>query len=252
MSGCKYTVYNGIPHAYAEGIIKEPTCIEKGIAGSATDCVCGVNEVVTYTIYTAEGSEEKTTEQRELPLSEYHVLGTELANIKYKNGYLNFGTKLYYCALCHEATVEEKNPSAEAIFEDWGYSLCTYGKTPKIVQGYGINKAAENEYRTVCPVLEFGVVICANQGGEAVSPLKLENGNVVKNGNNIITNSFNSLVTDCFDIRLSFGSEASKENVIIFCAYVYDGAKLCYIENKEMVTEVTGNTYNNILNSFVQ
>lgn len=252
LSNCKYTVYNGIPHAYAEGIVKEPTCIETGIAGSATDCVCGVNEVVTYTVYTAEGSEEKSTEQRELPMVDIHVLGTDLANIKYKNGYLTMGTKEYYCALCHAATVEEDNPSANAIFENLGYSVCTYGDYSSIIQGYGVDKLALEAYKAFCPSFTYGIVAVGNSSAEAISPLKIENGTVVKNISYAIFSPINAAAYDCFDIKLKCGTEDAKDVNVVFCAYVYDGARIKYIDNGETSGTVVGNTFNIIANAFAQ
>ena len=246
LSGCKYTVYNGIPHAYAEGIIKAPTCIETGIAGSTTDCVCGVNEIATYTIYTAEGSTEGSTAQRELPLSDIHVLGTTLAGIDYKDGYIALGTKLYFCALCNEATVEEAEPTADKILTSYGYSVSTYGAF-SVVQSYGIDHEAYNEYISFNPDFRIGTVASGNLAGELVQPLKVENGAVVGASNKVIVGDFNVMTHEYFEIRVRGISESTMDVSIIFCAYIYDGEKVVYIENGETVDSVKGCTYNSLV-----
>ena len=246
LSGCKYTVYNGIPHAYAEGIIKAPTCIETGIAGSTTDCVCGVNEIATYTIYTAEGSTEGSTAQRELPLSDIHVLGTTLAGIDYKDGYIALGTKLYFCALCGEATVEEAEPTADKILTSYGYSVSTYGAF-SVVQSYGIDHEAYNEYISFNPDFRIGTVASGNLAGELIQPLKVENGAVVGASGKVIVGDFDVMAHEYFEIRVRGITESTMDVSIVFCAYIYDGEKVVYIENGETVDSVKGCTYNSLV-----
>ena len=239
-------MYNGIPHAYAEGIIKAPTCIETGIAGSTTDCVCGVNEIATYTIYTAEGSTEGSTAQRELPLSDIHVLGTTLAGIDYKDGYIALGTKLYFCALCNEATVEEAEPTADKILTSYGYSVSTYGAF-SVVQSYGIDHEAYNEYISFNPDFRIGTVASGNLAGELIQPLKIENGAVVGASDKVIVGNFDVMTHEYFEIRVRGISESTMDVSIVFCAYIYDGEKIVYIENGETVDSVKGCTYNSLV-----
>ena len=246
VGGCKYVVYNGIPHAYAEGIIKAPTCIETGIAGSTTDCVCGVNEIATYTIYTAEGSTEGSTAQRELPLSDIHVLGTTLAGIDYKDGYIALGTKLYFCALCNEATVEEAEPTADKILTSYGYSVSTYGAF-SVVQSYGIDHEAYNEYISFNPDFRIGTVASGNLAGELIQPLKVENGAVVGASDKVIVGNFDVMTHEYFEIRVKGISESIMDVSIVFCAYIYDGEKIVYIESGETVDSVKGCTYNSLV-----
>ncbi len=144
LANCTYKVFNGIPHAYEEGIVLAPTCISTGIAGSTTDCVCGVNEVVTYTVYTAEGSEEFTTAQREIPISDVHVLGGAFAGISYANGYDKEGVREYYCGVCGNVVVEDASDIAAPAFECVGFSICEKG-TNGIVIGYVVNSEIVEE-----------------------------------------------------------------------------------------------------------
>ena len=50
LSNCIYTIYNGIPHAYAEGNV-DATCTAMGSTGYTTDCPCGEVTNATYTVY---------------------------------------------------------------------------------------------------------------------------------------------------------------------------------------------------------
>lgn len=167
LQNCLYTVYNGIPHAYADGIVREPSCILPGIVGSTTDCVCGVNEVVTYTIYTAEGETTGTTEQRETELSNIHVLGDTLVGINYKDGYDKAGVRVYLCGLCANATVEDTSVSVDPAFECVGYSVSESGDNG-IVLGYMVNNEVVDEINGIDGVtLKYGVfAVAQNRLGE--------------------------------------------------------------------------------------
>ena len=134
-----------------------PTCISTGIAGSTTDCVCGVNEVVTYTVYTADGSEEFTTAQREIPVSDIHVLGGALCGINYPNGYDQNGIYEYFCGVCGEVRVEDTESVVAPAFECVGYSVSEAGDNG-IVLGYMINTDVIDEINGIEGVaIKFGV-----------------------------------------------------------------------------------------------
>ena len=217
LENCLYTVYNGIPHGYADGVVREATCIEPGIVGSITDCACSVNSVVTYTIYTAEGTETGTTAQRETELSTVHVLGTKVSNINYKNGYLEAGTKEYFCALCGVATVEEETPSAQAMFECLGYSASETTEDG-IVIGYKINRVAIEVFESTSGVtVSYGVF--------AVAQKKLGT-NDVFDGNGAASEGVLYAKTsiyafDFFELKLvGFVTEEQKESKIAIGAYV--------------------------------
>ena len=167
IANCTYTVYNGIPHAYEEGIVLAPTCISTGTAGSTTDCVCGVNEVVTYTVYTASGSEEFTTAQREIPMSDVHVLGGALVSVNYANGYDQNGTYIYLCGVCGEVRVEDTSVSVAPAFECVGYSVSEAGDNG-IVLGYMVNLDVIGEINAIEGVtLKYGVfAVSQNKLGE--------------------------------------------------------------------------------------
>ena len=236
ISGCKYTVYNGIPHAYAEGIVKAPTCISTGIAGSTTDCVCGVNEIVTYTVYTAEGSEEFSTAQREIPIVDIHVLSTDLMYINYKNGYLDVGTKEYLCALCRVAIVEEEAPSAAAMFECLGYSASeTDGG---IVLGYKVNRGAVDEFKSLPNVsITFGLfAVSQNMLGD--SNIFDENGKI---NANVLSANTERTGFDYFDLKLTgYTTEAQKNAKVAIGTYIIvtkDGKKIISYAQSQEPTE---------------
>lgn len=246
LSNCKYTVYNGIPHAYIESVIKESTCVEAGIAGYVVDCVCGVNEVVTYTAYTAGGATEYTTEQKELPLSDAHILGAELANIDYKDGYLAVGTREFYCAACGIATVAEEEPSANAILSHYGYSVSTYGALG-IVQSYGIDTDAYNEYRGVNPSFVIGSVAMVNLTDGEVQPLTVEDGAVKVTGEKIVLMKFDITANERFEIKIVGISDDKKDVKFVFCAYIFDGNNIEYVENGTATESALGCSYNSLV-----
>ena len=242
-----YSVYNGIPHAYVDGVVREATCILPGIIGSVTDCPCAKNEIVTYTVYTAEGSEEHSTAQRETALSNVHVLGTVLANISYNDGYLAAGTKEYYCALCAIATVAEETPSAAPLFENQGYSVCEFGSG--ITQGFNVNIDIYLEIQELNPEFKYGVVAFGNTAGTEVSPLKVTDGAVSADSGKVVVVTFDEKANRYFDIKVIGISDEIKDCKIVFCAYVFDGTSIKYVDNGITSDSVTGVSYNEIANS---
>ncbi len=121
-----FTIYSGIGHAYTTQTITESTCIEQGTAGYATECPCGIDyRTNTYSIIDSKTGttqcEPFGTEVVYLPLSDVHVMGTEIADVVYAN-YFENGTIYYYCSVCNEATVAEEEASAKPVFGSAGYS----------------------------------------------------------------------------------------------------------------------------------
>lgn len=216
LANCTYTVYNGIPHAYEEGIVLAPTCISTGIAGSTTDCVCGVNEVVTYTVYTADGSEEFTTAQREIPVSDIHVLGGALCGINYPNGYDQNGIYEYFCGVCGVARVEDAESVVAPAFECVGYSVSEAGDNG-IVLGYMINTDVIDEINGIDGVaIKFGVF--------AVSKNKLGDNEIF--GENGVADGVLYAYTShqpfaMFELKVTgFVSDAQKEAALAIGAFV--------------------------------
>ena len=246
IAGCKYTVFNGIPHQYIPAVVKEPTCIETGIMGYTVDCACGQVVETVYTVYTSEGSEEFSTAQSEIPLSDVHVLGTTLAGVNYKDGYLSVGTKEYYCALCNTAKVEESEPSAKALFRSLGYSVCTFKKSNAITQGYAVNTDAYNEYIALTPSFSYGVVMAGNQTGEAMSPLTVYNGNVAGINEKVYFFKLNTNPFNYFNITVHGITEEMQDSYIVMCAYVFDGETIRYLDNGTTVDSLTGVTYSSL------
>ena len=234
LSGCIYTVYNGIPHAYEEGIVLAPTCISTGIAGSTTDCVCGVNEVVTYTVYTAEGSEEFTTAQREIPVSDIHVLGGDLFAINYPNGYDAQGVREYYCGICGVATLEDETDIAAPLFECAGYSVPEEGGGC-VVLGYFVNQEIVSEFDSIADItLKYGVY--------AVSKVRLGDNEIFDENGSVASGVLHAYTSNqsfsMFEIKVTgFTTDAQKSVQLALGAFV----ELTRDEDKEYYYVQPGN-----------
>ena len=126
LSNCKYTIVQGLGHKYFEGAITESTCLVQGTYGYTTDCPCGIEyRENNFTVIDDAGSSTYMaygTDFTYLPLSDIHVLGTELVDITYEN-YFENGSKNYLCAICANANVLEEVPSVSPLFMDLGYSV---------------------------------------------------------------------------------------------------------------------------------
>ena len=217
LQNCLWTVYNGIPHGYAEGIVREATCILPGIVGSTTDCPCGENKVVTYTIYTSDGTTTGTTEQRETELSTVHVLGGALVGINYPNGYDKEGVREYLCALCGVETVEDANDVAAPMLDCIGYSVSENGDNG-IVIGYSINREIVTEINAIGgTTVKYGV-FAATQANLGDNDVFAENGSVA-NGVLWAYTSTNSFVM--FELKVTgFTTDIQKNAVLAIGAFV--------------------------------
>ena len=98
----------------------------------------------------------------------------------------------------------------------------------------------------------FGIVAVVNPSVQAISPLKVEDGRVVKNVSGATFGSLDATIYNAFDTRLTYKTEAAKAANVVFCAYVYDGTKLQYIENGAIVNTVSGNSFDNIVSSLAE
>ena len=217
LQNCAYTIYSGIPHAYKDGVVREPSCILPGIVGSTTDCPCGVNEVVTYTIYTAEGTTTGTTEQRETELSDVHVLGGDLFAINYPNGYDAQGVREYYCGLCGVATLEDETDIAAPLFECMGYSVSetTCGS---VVIGYMINLEIASEINAISnTAVKYGV-FAVSQAKLGENQIFDENGNTTQG---VLYAYISNTSHAAFEIKVTgFTTDAQKSVQLALGAFV--------------------------------
>lgn len=176
-STSNYIVYSGIGHAYKQDVITASTCVTQGTYGYAADgCTCGIdyrnNSFVSYSNKLTELNgvtyEPYGTEVSYLPLSDEHILGTELADIVYTN-YFENGTMYYYCALCETVKVAEQEPSAAPIFSAAGYSCFEENSAGGISYTIRVNHDALEFLETNKGIeLVYGLVVGAHNDGSPV------------------------------------------------------------------------------------
>ena len=116
-----------------------------------------------------------------------------------------------------------------------------------MTQGYRVDVEAYDAYVAVVPGFTYGLVAAGNIGGEAISPLTVDNGKVATANDKVILANFALNVNNFVDIKVIGLTDATVDKTIIFCAYVFDGTSVKYIENGAIVDTVVGNTYNNIV-----
>ena len=181
---CKYTIIQGLGHKYYEGAITESTCLVQGTYGYATNCPCGIDyRENSYTVIDELGSSAYKaygTDFVYLPLSDIHVVGTELVDVTYEN-YFENGAKNYLCAICANANVAEEVPSVEPLFIDLGYSISEDDEAGAMSYTVRINSDAL-EYMREFKSVSYGVIAgvylngmpITSNGRETTGNIKLE------------------------------------------------------------------------------
>ena len=231
----------------------EPTCtIPGGTNWVGANCGCGIvfREELNIGVYENKHNIKADTAAARVetyavsPISPLGHTKGEFITITYANGYLASGCAQYTCTACNntEGYYEE---ARSAIFASLGYSMSTYGESA-MVQSYKVDKTAYNDFLAINSGFTFGVVAAGNAAEEEISPLKVENGVVTAINNKVQIGSFNKVVNDYFEIKISGITDETKNKTVVFCAYVFDGENLQYIEDGALVDSVVGVSYNDV------
>jgi hypothetical protein len=191
-------VYDTIKERY-----KEETCMDDGEGKFA--CKCGS---------TADGI---------IPARGYHTY-REDAVFDYANGYLQSGTKRFYCQTCDAYEGGDTAP----IFKFLGYSMNR--ASTSICAGYSVNKELLKEYEEANnTTIKYGVLYAM---GNLVKPLN-DDGSVVSSEASIKKEMKESSL-ERFDIKLTTRSwEAMADYQVVMCAYLHEGDKISYICNEK-------------------
>ena len=181
LSNCKYTIVQGLGHKYFEGAITESTCLVQGTYGYTTDCPCGIEyRENNFTVIDDAGSSTYMaygTDFIYLPLSDIHVLGTELVDITYEN-YFENGSKNYLCAICANANVLEEVPSVSPLFMDLGYSVNEDGEAGEMSYSVKVDQNVLSLLREFKSV-SYGVVAGSYLNGKPITETgKTTTGNI--------------------------------------------------------------------------
>ena len=132
-----------------------------------------------------------------------------------------------------------------AMFTWKGYSCKTFGETFAMAQGFCIDNEAIAEYKKYVPSFEFGLIAA---------------GNTTEDGKSEFAPDLNSdycfpqgkLAHDYFDIKITGITANNAEKLIVFCAYVKAGDKVCYLDNNSTCQKLTGVSYNDVAKNTAQ
>lgn len=142
------------------------------------------------------------------------------------------------CANCGKAEAKE---IIKAIFEWKGYSASTYGESLSLTQGFGINHESVEAYREYAPDFDFGIFATVNKTGGAYTPDFASD--------SVIHINFNKAANSLIDVKVTGIPSNKGDSLIVFCAYVKDGAKTYYLDGGKTTSTVTGISYNEIANN---
>ncbi|MBO5261676.1 MAG: leucine-rich repeat protein [Clostridia bacterium] len=252
LANCKYTVYSGLPHAYAYGVVTESTCVTQGTAYYVTDCPCGgdyrENTYTTYSTLNPEINEVENeaygTEVVYMPLSEEHTDSDIVKDVLYKNGMTKLGTKVYKCLYCDETIGEEEEATFPALFTYYGYSIKEYGDV-SVSQCFGFEeKVYANYFEITGNEISYGVAVAAKA---SVADGKLVGTDGKAISSSVLAFSCTNSKYDIIDVKVT-GLGGNEDTEIYFCGYYIVDGTVYYIDNGESGLEsAIATTYNQIL-----
>lgn len=162
--------------------------------------------------------------------------------IEYPNGYGSKGMLTYSCTNygCTHKTTEE----LPALFTCLGYSYteAPIGGSYSMSQFFRVNDDAVEAYKAYTGKgFEFGIV-----ASSVANPFAQENYDELVAAGKIVTESAR-IAHDYFGVRISGITEGYTDTAVVFCAYVKDGDNVYYLDNEQTVTEITGKSYNQVI-----
>lgn len=177
---------------------------------------------------------EKETSVELAPLGEHDFV----SNAEYANGYGRAGNATISCSRCDYSDTARIQP----LFYSYGYSVREFGE---VCISYKVEVNLEsletyNEYAKV--PLSYGIVAAATPNFET-SPLVINDGKVEKANSKVAVKDFTDTDYVCFEYTITNIPKSAYDTETVLCAYVFDGAKISYIdantgtlENYEVVT----------------
>ena len=255
-----WTVVLGIPHALTTAEVAPSCTLLGGTVWAAADCGCGIiyREALSINVYENKHNIKADTAVARVDVYDIspipalgHTKG-DFVTIVYADGYLSAGKKQYNCTACQnsEGYYEEV---ANAIFVSLGYSASEFGDDISIMQSFYVDIDAYMDYKAIYSDFSYGVVATGNAKEEAVSPLAVEDGKLVKNGAKVEMIDFSeNTAHSYFGIKIrgigdgNNGTTDRRGTTVVLCAYIFDGTSVAYIEDGAIATAVVGNNYNNI------
>ena len=144
---------------------------------------------------------------------------------------------------CGNAVVDESK-TIDAVFTYVGYSYteAPIGGSYSMSQFFRVNDDAMEAYKAYTGKgFEFGIVAASVE-----NPFAQENYDELVAAGNIITESAR-IAHDYFGVRISGIPEGYTDKAVVFCAYVKDGDTVYYLDNEQTVTEITGKSYNQVI-----
>ena len=161
-----------------------------------------------------------------------HILNT---TAEY-DSYLEGGKIITACT--NEGCTYVAEEAIPALFECMGVSVKTFGDDLGITQGYYVNRAAIETYKAYSSDFDFGVLVCANADGTAMSP--------VPNGDKVVDVVFDKMANDYVEIKVT-GIPREYESIpVVLCIYVFEKGAYSYVDNGVVSDTVIGTACNTV------
>ena len=238
-SGMKYNFRTSAGATSGEALVANiEAIVATGVAevkhakelSKATEATCTLPKMVADFCFCGKfipGTE--TTEGEALGHGNMAVVGYTYVN------YMAKGVCSSKCDRCSEIIDSE----VDALFVSMGISAKTFGVDAGLVQGYSVNRAAIEVYKTYTEGFDFGILACANVSGDAIAP---------KPGDDKVVNIvFDNMANDFIDVKVVGIPENYKGSAIVLCIYVKDKGGFYYLDDGNTTETIIGHSYNEIV-----
>ncbi len=244
-NGCTgYTIHYGLCHAYTKQTSEASCTQEGGVKYVVSDCPCGVSETAIYKLFknnvTSSGEYEVIYMLNETTSKLAHSL-TTLIQIRYDNGYTEYGTGVYKCTSCTE-NIDEDEPTHAPIVRALGYSVSEAGAY-SISSRYHINRDSLSDYINInSGTLEIGVVMGLRSVLGTSTPLN-ESGVANKGA---MKRDLTSQGYTVYETLLKGIPESCLDDNYIIAIYIIDNGEVNYVQSNATVENPSGVNYNEL------
>ena len=244
-NGCTgYTIHYGLCHAYTKQTSEASCTQEGGVKYVVSDCPCGVSETAIYKLFknnvTSSGEYEVIYMLNETTSKLAHSL-TTLIQIRYDNGYTEYGTGVYKCTSCTE-NIDEDEPTHAPIVRALGYSVSEAGAY-SISSRYHINRDSLSDYINInSGTLEIGVVMGLRSVLGTSTPLN-ESGAANKGA---MKRDLTSQGYTVYETLLKGIPESCLDDNYIIAIYIIDNGEVNYVQSNATVENPSGVNYNEL------
>lgn len=239
-----YQIHYGIKHAYTVKTV-DASCTTEGGTYYETDCPCGEVKDAIYKLFKGKVTNSTTYDVVEVvkvvtPKSAHGL--NVLVDIRYDNGYANYGIGVYDCDFCHQ-DIDESVPTQRPLLSCLGFSTQQGADSYGVATRYEIDRdAISNFISTKGTTFEIGMVVALKDRLGTNTPLKAD-GSAETGVRKINLTSSDSVY---YELKLTGIQKSMLENSYIMSFYIINGSDISYVQDNETIKNPSGISYNEL------